>query len=210
MRTTLSCLAVAAACLLWAPNAHARPDAKGRPFGTGTIIPRVGFGFGYSADLISLGWGIGAGYFVVDGLEIGGVVSGTHLLWSRELKDTYPGIEDRLPGTLMEITPLLRYVFFRSPYFSPYAFAGVGPTFLTNNEPDPVLGHWTAGPGFFIGLGRHVFLDISVSFSGRFPSAACTDAYTDVFTTSEGPVELQIGGYCGFRWSPGIGIGFSF
>lgn len=203
-------LVVALACLVWAPNADARPDAQGRPFGKGTIVPRLGFGFGYGADLYTLGWGVGAGYFVVDGLEIGGVVSGTHLLWRSDTKQTYPGIEDRLPGTFIEITPMLRYVFFRSPYFSPYAFAGVGPTFMTNNEPAPVIGHWTAGPGFNIGLGRYVFLDISVSFSGRFPGQTCSDAFTDVFETTEGPVELEVGGFCGVRWSPGIGIGARF
>lgn len=196
---------------LWAPSAHARPDAQGRPFGQGTIVPRLGFGFGYGADLYSLRWGVGAGYFVVDGLELGGVVGGTHLLWRSEMKDTYPGIEKRLPNAFIEITPLLRYVFFRSPWFSPYAFAGVGPTMMTNNAPQPVIGHWTAGPGFYIGLGRHVFVDISVSFSSRFPGRACNDAFTDVFETpDEGPVELQVTGFCGLRWSPGIGIGASF
>lgn len=206
----LGCGLALAFCVLSESEAQARPDAQGRPFGKGTVIPRLGFGFGYGSDLISLRWGAGAGYFVVDGLEIGGTVSGTHLLWSRSIKDTYPGIQDRLPGTLIEITPQLRYVFFRSRYFSPYAFAGVGPTFLTNNEPDPVLGHWTAGPGFYIGLGRYAFIDISVSFSGRFPTERCREAFTDVFETTEGPVELEVGGFCGFRWSPGIGVGFGF
>jgi hypothetical protein len=198
------------ATLAWAPSAHARPDAQGRPFGKGTIIPRLGFGVGYGADLLSLRWGVGAGYFVVNGLEIGGIVGGTHVLWNREMKAMYPGIERRLPNAFIEITPLLRYVFFRSPYFSPYVFAGVGPTMMTNNTPAPVIGHWTAGPGFYIGLGRYVFLDISVSFASRFPSRICQDAFTDVFETPEGPVQLEVTGFCGFRWSPGIGIGASF
>jgi hypothetical protein len=196
--------------LLWAPSAHARPDAQGRPFGKGTIVPRLGFGFGPGSDLYTIGWSAGAGYFVVNGLEIGGVVGGTHLLWRSEMKAMYPGIERRLPNAFIEITPLMRYVFFRSRYFSPYAFAGVGPTIMTNNDVDPVIGHWRAGPGFFIGLGRFVFIDISVSFSSRFPGQICRDAFTDVFDTPEGPVELQVSGFCGFRWSPGIGIGASF
>ncbi len=208
--TWLAMLAPAVLVCVWSPNAQAREDEQGRPFGRGTVIPRLGVGFGYSQDLFSIGWGVGVGYFVVDGLELGASVGGTHLIWNRDFKATYPGVEDKLPGTLIEITPQLRYVFFRNRWFSPYAFAGVGPTFLTNNAPSPTIGHWTAGPGFFIGLGRYVFLDISVRFSGRFPGDTCTDAFTDVFETSDGSVELEVTGFCGFTWNPGIGVGFTF
>lgn len=206
----LSMLIPAGLLLSWSPDAQAREDEQGRPFARGTVVPRLGVGFGFSQDLFSISWGVGAGYFVVDGLELGASVGGTHLIWNQDFKATYPGVEDKLPGTLIEITPQLRYVFFRSRWFSPYAFAGVGPTFLTNNAPAPTIGHWTAGPGFFIGLGRHVFLDIFVRFSGRFPGDVCSDAFTDVFETGEGPVELEVTGFCGFRWSPGIGIGIGF
>lgn len=203
-------LALALPAALWSPDAQARNDEQGRPFARGTVIPRIGLGFGYSRDLLSIGWGVGAGYFVVDGLEIGASVSGTHIIWSRELKATYPGIQDKLPGTLIEITPQLRYIFYRNRWFSPYAFAGVGPTFMTNNAPAPTIGHWVAGPGFFIGLGGPVFLDIAVRFSGRFPGSTCREAFTDVFETTDGPVQLEVGGFCGFAWGPSIGIGFGF
>lgn len=209
--TVLAPALLAPICVLaWSPHAHAREDEQGRPFARGTVIPRLGVGFGHSRDLFSISWGVGAGYFVVNGLEVGASVGGTHLIWSRDIKATYPGIEDKLPGTLIEITPQLRYVFFRSRWFSPYAIAGVGPTFLTNNAPAPTIGHWMAGPGFYIGLGRHVFLDLGVRFSGRFPRGACRDAFTDVFATEQGPVELEIAGFCGFQWSPSIGIGVQF
>jgi hypothetical protein len=196
--------------LLWSPRAHARQDEQGRPFARGTVIPRLGVGFGWGQDLYSVGWSVGAGYFVANGLELGATVGGTHLIWSQDLKATYPGIQDKLPGTLIEITPMMRYVFFRNRWFSPYAFAGVGPTFLTNNAPAPTIGHWTAGPGFFIGLGGSWFLDIAIRFSGRFPGGTCSDAFTDVFETTDGPVELEIGGFCTFRWGPSIGVGFGF
>ena len=210
MRRVLSILSVLGMALLWAPDAEARKDEQGRPFAKGTVIPRIGFGLGWNDDLVSVSWTVGAGYFLVDGLELGGTVGGSHMIWSPDLKEELPGIEDKLPGTLMEITPMLRYVFWRNKYFSPYAFAGVGPTFLTNNEPAPVLGHWTAGPGFAIGIGSHVFLDLSVSFSGRFPTDTCEEAFTDVFEGSEGPTQFTLGGMCGFRWSPRFGIGFAF
>lgn len=208
--TWLAMLAPLLLGLLWSPHAQAREDEQGRPFGRGTVLPRVGLGFGYSQDLLSISWGVGAGYFVVNGLELGASIGGTHLIWGRDLKAEYPGIEDKLPGTLIEITPTLRYVFFRNKWFSPYAVAGVGPTFLTNNAPAPTIGHWMAGPGFYIGLGPHVFLDIAVRFSGRFPRDTCSDAFTDVFATSEGTVQLEMTGFCGFAWSPSIGIGFGF
>ena len=207
MRRLLTVLPVALACLLWAPSAEAKPDAQGRPFGQGTMVPRIGLGVGFNPSFFSLGWSAGFGYFVVDGLELGATLSGTHLIWSPDIKLEYRGIEDKLPGTLIEVTPKLRYIFYRSPAFSPYAFAGVGPTMLTNNAPAPVIGHWTAGPGVIIGLGPHVFLDLSVSFSGRFPGQTCTDAYTGVFDTNDGLVELEVGGFCGFQWSPGVGVG---
>jgi hypothetical protein len=179
-----------------------------RPFGRGTIVPRVGLGFGYSRDLFTLGWAAGGGYFVANGLEVGGIVSGTHLFWSSEMRAAYPGIQATLPNALIEITPLLRYVFFRNRWFSPYIFAGVGPTFFNNDA--PVIGHWTTGPGFFIGLGRYAFLDISLRFSGRFPGGTCNNAFSGVFETAEGPVRLQVRSFCGFRWNPGIGVGFRF
>jgi hypothetical protein len=213
MRQTAIVLAMLSSALalgLAPRTAAAGEDEQGRPFARGTIIPRLGFGFGYSPDLITLGWGLGAGYFVVDGLEVGATVSGTHLIWGRDLKREFPGIEDQLPNALIEITPGLRYVFYRSRWFSPYIFAGVGPTFVTHNAPAPVMAHWSAGPGFFIGLGRRVFLDISVQFSGRFPGPQCTEAFTDTFTTADGPVELQAAGLCGVRWRPGIGVGLRF
>lgn len=196
--------------LLGSSPAHARPDDQGRPFARGTVIPRIGLGFGISPELLTIGWTAGAGYFVANGLELGGSVGGTHLIFGQDLRAAYPGIAAKLPGALVEFTPQLRYLFFRSQWFSPYAFAGVGPTILTNNAPAPIIAHWTAGPGVFIGLGRNLFLDIAVRFSGRFPGQTCTEAFTDVFATSEGPVLLELGGLCGFRWSPSFGLGFSF
>jgi len=210
MRRVCTWLPILVLGLLWSTAADAGLDEQGRPFARGTVIPRVGFGFGISPDLVTLGWTAGAGYFVANGLELGGTVGGTHLIFGQDLKATYPGIEDKLPGTLIELTPQLRYVFFRSPWFSPYAFVGVGPTLLTNNAPAPVIGHWTTGPGVLIGLGRNLFLDLAVRFSGRFPGPTCTAAFTDVFQTGEGPVELELGGMCGFRWSPSFGLMFSF
>ena len=201
--------AVGLAVGLSSASAEAREDEQGRPFARGTVIPRLGFGFGYSPDLITVSYGLGAGYFVVDGLELGGTVSATHLIWGSELEAEYPGLRAEFPNALVEITPMLRYVFFRNRWFSPYAFAGVGPTFVTHNAPAPVMGHWMAGPGFYIGLGPHVFLDLSVQFSGRFPGT-CNAAFKDTFTTTDGPVEVEFSGLCGFRWSPGLGVGVSF
>lgn len=55
-RFVIACALLAAS--IWAPSAHARPDAQGRPFGKGTIVPRLGFGFGYGSELLSLRWGV--------------------------------------------------------------------------------------------------------------------------------------------------------
>lgn len=200
------------ALVLLAPGSAfaAPPEQPPAPFGKGTIVPRLGLGVNLGDDVSSVNWALGAGYFVVDGLEVGARVSGLHLIWDAGLKSELPGIEDELPGTLIDVTPLLRFVFFRSPYFSPYAFGGVGPTFVTNNAPAPVIGHWTAGPGVAIGFGAHVFLDISVSFSGRMTVATCEEAFTDTFESAEGPVEFELGGLCRWRWSPGIGLGVAF
>ncbi len=206
-------LAISLAALLvgaWIPDLAEASDGDDRPFGRGTVVPRIGFGVGFAPDLVAISWRAGAGYFVVNGLEIGATFGGTHLIWDEQLREQYPGLTSKIPDHFFELTPLVRYVFFRNRWFSPYAFAGVGPTFLTDSPGDPVLAHWTAGPGFAIGLGRHVFLDISVTFAGRFPRSRCEEAFTDVFETDQGLVELSLTGMCGFRWSPGIGVGFMF
>ena len=50
----------------------------------------------------------------------------------------------------------------------------------------------------------HPLLDL------RAMSDTAPPLYRVRFETTEGPVQLEVTGFCGFRWSPGIGIGGSF
>ncbi|MEZ4454556.1 MAG: hypothetical protein R3B09_34205, partial [Nannocystaceae bacterium] len=139
-------------------------------------------------------------YFLANGFAVGLGLSDTIFIYSRSLRAEYPGIEDQVATNLFRVMPQLQYVFLRNRWFSPYAFAGVGPVFLNNGG--GTVGEWNAGPGAYIGLGGPVFLDVGVGFSARFPQSKCDDAFTYM-----GAVALDA---CSFRWGPRIGFVLAF
>lgn len=189
------------------PVAHAapKPSADG-PWSKGTIRPSFGFGFGYSRDVVSLGFGLGASYFVWHGLSLGLGVSDQVLIYSSDLKGSLPDVENQIPTNVFRITPSAQYVFVRRPRFSPYVGAGVGPTFFNNGN--GTFGHWTAGPGAYIWLAGPVYLDIGVNFSGMFPTESCNDAF--VYEPAGQPGFRVFDDYCSFRWGPQLGIVLAF
>ncbi|MGB1275758.1 MAG: hypothetical protein ACPG77_08410, partial [Nannocystaceae bacterium] len=67
-----------------------------------------------------------------------------------------------------------------------------------------VLGEWQAGPGFYIGLGGPVFLNLGVVFSGRIPGEACREAYT-----YRGPDSAAQFDSCGWGWGIRGGLVFA-
>lgn len=185
---------------------RAADDDQGRPWARGTIRPSFGFGFGYSSDLVSLGFGLGASYYVIDGLSFGLSLSDQILIYSSDLKASLPGVENQIPTNAFRITPSAQYVFFRRPRFSPYVQAGIGPTFFNNDN--GTFGHWNAGPGAYIWLAGPVYLDVGVNFSGMFPTGQCNDAFS--YQPSGGEAFRVFDDYCAFRWGPRLGIVLAF
>lgn len=195
----------AATIMLWLGvqmPATARPNNDDLPWGRGTLVPSLGLGGSFGGSIGQLAISLGASYFVANGLGIGLTLSDQIWFYSASIKQTYPGINDQLPTNEFSLRPNIQYVFFRNRYFSPYALAGVGPVFL--NHGGGTLGEWHAGPGFLIGFGGPVFLNLGVVFTGRFPSASCESAYT-----YRGPDSAVFFDQCSFGWGIRGGLVFA-
>lgn len=193
--------------LAWPGEAEAAPRDD-RPWGRGTVMPRIGLSpWGlFNQDIASLSFGLGGEYFVVNGLSLGLDVSDTIFIYRSAFKAQYPGIERQLPTNSLELVPALRYVFFRSRWFSPYVRGGVGPVFF--NHGAGTHGQWVGEPGVFINLSGPLYLDLGVGFSGLFPGGRCNEALTyRPEDSAMGGVALDL---CSFRWGPQIGFVVSF
>lgn len=195
---------VAAAAWLGTPSvAEAAEDHHGRPWAKGTVVPNFGFGFGYSQDLVSLSFGLGAGYYIANGFSIGLQVDDEILIYSKSLKNDLPDLENQIPTNVFSLTPTAQWVFLRRPRFSPYVFAGLGPVFLNNDN--GVYGQWTAGPGAYIGVGGPVWIDLGVGFSGLFPTGQCNERF-EYQPSAAGAEPIPVLDYCSFRWGPRLGL----
>lgn len=167
------------------------------------MTPTFGFGFGYRQDVASLNFGVGAGYFVADGFSFGLRVDDEVLIFSESLRGELPDIENQLPTNIFSLTPTAQWVFLRRPRFSPYLLAGIGPVFFNNGN--GVFGHWTAGPGAYIGLAGPLWLDLGVSFSGMFPTQQC-NARFEYQPAAAAQEPIPVIDYCSFRWGPRLGL----
>lgn len=206
MRTPVRCTAItllASAVALAPATASAKRDAEGRPWARGTLSLGGGIGFGFSEDLTVLGLGIGAGYFVAHGFELGLRVHDTQLFWSDGARMRLPGLQSDVPTNMFELLPFARWVPFRSRGFSPYIQAGVGPVFL--NHGGGVMARWEATPGAYIGIVGPVYLDLGVTFASTFTAQRCADAFA-----YRGDPNVISPSFCGFRWGPRIGLGVGF
>ncbi len=192
-----------AASLLAPATAEAR-RRDDRPWGRGVLLPSIGAGASFSSYLSTVSLGLGASYFVANGLAFGLSVSDTVFIYSRGLRTEYPGIADQVATNMVRVMPTLQYVFWRGHRFAPYVFGGVGPVFF--NHGGGTVGEWTAGPGAFIGLGGPVYLDLGIGFSARFPIEKCNDAFYYDGPNAAG----QVIDACSFRWGPRIGFVLAF
>ncbi len=196
------------ALLLAGTQAHAKVDDRGRPWARGTLVPGLSFAASFAPPyLTTIGFGVFGGYYVANGLELGLSIHNMFIVWGPQHRADFPGIEKQLPTYIFRATPMVRFVFWRSRWFSPYMRAGLGP--VVANHGGHVLGEWIAGPGAYIGLGPRVFLDLGVMFSMMFPASKCRDAFT--FTVQgRPPANVEVRGPCEFTWSPMLGLVFAF
>jgi hypothetical protein len=191
----------------WPGEARADPGDD-RPWGRGVLRPTFGLSpWGlFNQDIASLSFGLGFNYFVVNGLSLGVGVSDTIFIYRSGFKARYPGIETQLPTNMLEVTPTLQYVFFRSRRFSPYVYGGVGPVFF--NHGAGTHGQWVAGPGVYFNVSGPLYVSAGVGFSGLFPTGRCDEALT---YQPEDPLASGVMlDLCSFRWGPQLGVVLAF
>lgn len=200
----LGAVGLVAGLLLACPSEAGAVPLSERPWKKGTLSPGFDLGAGsFFGDVPNIGFRLGLHYYLVNGLALGLTLSDEILIYRDSFKARYRGIEEQLPTNAFELTPTLRYVFFRSRWFSPYVFAGVGPVFL--NHDAGVHGQWLGGPGVYLNVRGPLYVNVAVSFSGMFPSGRCNDAVT--YESASEQVGLDI---CSFQWSPQLGVALEF
>ena len=197
--------AVAVAIALTSTVAQAADDSD-KPWEAGAIAPSAAFGFEYNRDSVSLSFGAGFDYYVLPGFSFGLSVGDQILLYSTDLRARLVGVEDQIPTNMFNVTALTRFVFYRGRRFSPFIFAGLGPTIFNNRN--GTYGHWVAGPGAYVHLIGEAYLDIGMNFTGMFPTERCANSFE--FDPGRGRSFRAIDDFCSFRWGPRLGIVVQF
>ena len=194
--------------LAFAPLDAAAGD--GKPLPRGSLVGGLSLGgvLGPRRDIQFLNFGGSITYFPWssrwNSIGFGLEVTDTVFIYSDSIKNDFPGIEDNTPTNVLRVTPHLIFTIVRTRWFTPYVWAGVGPTIYNNRQ--GVVGQWVAGPGAMIGVGGPVFINVGVRFSSTFPSEDCKDAYR---LTPGGPTIFSPPP-CGFTWWPQLGLSLSF
>lgn len=193
--------------VLAAPARALAYDDDDRPFGRGTILPSVALGGSFSGRYGgSLLVGAGASYFVAKGFAVGLHLRNVSTFYSSTFKAELGRAFEQVPTNELSLMPSAMWVLWRSRTFSPYLTAGVGPVFL--NKHRGALGQWSAGPGFLIGFGGAMFIDLGLSFGMRFTGDRCEAAYT--FKDPDTGGTFTNGAACSFTWGFRGGIVFGF
>jgi hypothetical protein len=196
---------IAAVMALVAPEARAADEPE-IPWDAGAIAPSAAFGFEYNRDSLSLSFGAGFDYYVLRGFSFGLYVGDQIQLYSNDLRARLVGVEDQIPTNLFNVTGLTRFVFYRGRRFSPFLFAGLGPTIFNNGN--GTFGHWVAGPGAYVHLVGDAYLDIGMNFTGMFPVERCGNSFE--FEPARGSSFRAVDDFCSFRWGPRLGIVVQF
>ena len=208
MRALPLTVSLLAAALVWPSVATARPfspQPDDKPWTRGTLMPSFGLGGSfYRGGGGNLLVAAGLNYFFVNNLALGLQLRNFSTFLPSYYKQDYPGIEKQIPTNEFSMIPGVTVMLYRSFRFTPYVHGGVGPVFL--NHKRGVVGEWNAGPGFLIGIGRRMALDIGVNFSMRFPGDKCDAAYS--YNGSGGNAVFF--GACGLRWGIRAGLVFGF
>ncbi|HUL93899.1 MAG TPA: hypothetical protein VLV56_16290 [Burkholderiales bacterium] len=151
MKPTAIILAAVAAVASSSPGAAAElagAFSKGR---TSVIITG---GTGYAFDQSYLVLGLGVGYYVIDGLNLGLSVES----WSGSSPKLY------------KVTPSVQYVFHQIPRVSPYIGAFYRRAYV-DGLPD--INSWGGRAGVYVGAGRNAYLGLGAVY----------ESYVDCNTT---------------------------
>lgn len=167
-----------------------------------TGMATFGGTIGLPRGMTTIGIRAAAGYFVADGLEIGGEISDTILVWNTALTSQLMDLNMRAPTQAIQVAATLRYVPLRRSGFSAYLLAGLGPTFL--DKGGGVIAHVFLTPGALIRLGGRVHLNLGFRFTQPFPVATCEQA----FSSAVGANEIPAHSFCEYGFGPAIGVTF--
>lgn len=151
--------------------------------------------------MTTIGIRAAAGYFVIDGLELGAELSDTLLVWNTTLTNQLQELNMRAPTQAVGLMATVRYVPLRRSGFSAYLFAGLGPTIL--NRGGTVIAHVFLAPGALIRLGGRVHLNLGFRFSQAFPLASCEQAFV-----GDGEQNVPAHSFCEYGFGPSVGVTF--
>jgi hypothetical protein len=160
----LTALAVAAAAAFASsPPAAASEVAGAFSRGRTSVIVSGGVGYAFNESYLILG--VGASYYVVDGLNVGLSVES----WSQAS-----------PG-LLKVTPSVQYVFHKVP-LNPYIGAFYRRTYI-DNLPD--LDSVGARAGFYFSAGRNAYLGVGAVYESYLDCTetryhSCNDTYPEI------------------------------
>ena len=141
------------------------------------------------------------GRIVLDGLELGGEVNNTFLLWNTSTTAQLRQAANELPTHVLRVTPTVRYAPLRRQGLALYFLLGLGPSIFTRGG--QVSAHWLGATGLLIRLGGRVHLNLAFRFTQPFPVSRCEEAFIEHEAPIPGGALL---GYCEFRFGPHLGI----
>lgn len=138
-------------------------------FSRGRIHLAVFGGSGYAFDNSYLVLGVGASYYLIDGLNIG--------INAESWSGSDPAIT--------KITPSVQYVFYQVPRFSPYIGAFYRRTYIENR---PDLNSAGGRAGVYIATGRNAFVGVGGVYESYIDCnkavySSCTDTYPELSFT---------------------------
>lgn len=134
------CIIVGFSC--FSNSAHADSGDKASPFEQGSYRATLILGRGKGFDHTYAIYGLGVAYYIKDGLEVG--------IDAEDWTGASPHI--------MRISPEIRYVFYGTPEFSPYAGLFYRRAYVSGENDIDSLGlragiNFTLSKSFFIGIG---------------------------------------------------------
>lgn len=153
------------------------------------------------AGMTTIAVDVHAGYYVLDGPELGGEVNNTFLLWNTSTTAQLRQAANELPTHVLRVTPTVRYAPLRRQGLALYFLLGLGPSIFTRGG--QVSAHWLGATGLLIRLGGRVHLNLAFRFTQPFPVSRCEEAFIEHEAPIPGGALL---GYCEFRFGPHLGI----
>ena len=158
-----------AAVLAMAASAPAAAADVAGVFSRGRTHVAVVGGTGYAFDDSYIVLGVGASYYLVDGLNIG--------LYAESWTGGDPGI--------YKLTPSVQYVFYQVPRVSPYIGVFFRRTYIDNL---PNLDSAGGRAGAYLGTGRNVYVGAGVVYESyldcnKTTYKSCSDTYPEISIT---------------------------